>query len=225
MSEVEILKNISFNLTVRTLLKYLKLKYSKEQERILENLIKSSKNLIKPKIIYKVASAKKEKDILLVDKVPLKSKILIKIIQSGKVFPYIATIGKELEESISLNQDMLERYYLEKIADAALSHLLEFFEDYLKKVYNLKQLSHISPGSLPEWPITYQREIFSFFPDTEKTLGINLTHNFLIIPRKSISGIFFPTEKKFYTCSLCSRENCINRKVPYNSKIRDKFLK
>ena len=56
-----------------------------------------------------------------------------------------------------------------------------------------------------------------------KIIGVNLTDSFLMIPRKSISGIYFPTEIKFYSCQLCPRERCIGRKAPYDSKLAKNY--
>jgi hypothetical protein len=44
---------------------------------------------------------------------------------------------------------------------------------------------------------------------------VRLTESMLMIPRKSVSGIFFPSEEGFVACQLCERENCPSRKAPF----------
>jgi len=45
---------------------------------------------------------------------------------------------------------------------------------------------------------------------------VRLTESLLMIPRKSASGIYFPTEVSFSSCQLCPRERCDNRKAGYD---------
>jgi hypothetical protein len=76
----------------------------------------------------------------------------------------------------------------------------------------------MSPGSLEDWPITEQPKLFSLFGDTEKSIGVKLTASLLMIPRKSISGILFPSEEGFVSCRLCPRENCPSRKAEFDEE-------
>jgi len=38
-----------------------------------------------------------------------------------------------------------------------------------------------------------------------------------MIPRKSSSGIYFPTEIPFFACQLCLKEDCPSRKAAYDA--------
>jgi hypothetical protein len=86
----------------------------------------------------------------------------------------------------------------------------------LEEQYGLGPLSSMSPGSLEDWPITEQTKLFSIFGDTERLIGVRLTDSMLMVPRKSISGILFPSEEGFVACQLCGRQRCPGRKAPYN---------
>lgn len=44
-----------------------------------------------------------------------------------------------------------------------------------------------------------------------------------MVPVKSVSGIFFPTEIKFESCQLCPREVCISRRAPYTPLLVNKY--
>ncbi|MBE0616995.1 MAG: hypothetical protein IH608_03570 [Proteobacteria bacterium] len=47
-------------------------------------------------------------------------------------------------------------------------------------------------------------------------MGVRLTDSFLMIPRKSLSGLIFPSERPFVSCRLCDRRDCPGRQVPYD---------
>ena len=98
-------------------------------------------------------------------------------------------------------------------------HLHTYLEDYLARKYALGQMSRMSPGELEDWPVTQQIELFSLFGNAEDLIGVRLTEKFLMVPLKSVSGIYFPTEIKFESCQLCPRERCISRMAPYSPEL------
>jgi len=69
------------------------------------------------------------------------------------------------------------------------------------------------------------RDRFSIFGDTQEIIGVRLNDSLLMIPRKSVSGIYFPTEIKFYNCQLCPRQKCIGRQAPYDPKLTESYAK
>ncbi len=86
-------------------------------------------------------------------------------------------------------------------------------------------MSRMAPGSgaADVWPITQQKELFSIFGNVEDLIGVKLTDKYLMIPIKSVSGIFFPTKCKFESCQLCPRERCVGRKAPYDPDLVKKY--
>ncbi len=81
----------------------------------------------------------------------------------------------------------------------------------------------MSPGSLNDWGIEEQSPLFSILGDVETAIGVRLNESFVMVPNKSLSGIYFPTEIQFYSCQLCHRENCPTRKAPYDEKLAREF--
>lgn len=136
----------------------------------------------------------------------------------GRVFPVVMTVGPRLEE-VADRSDMLERYYLDGIANLILAEARLQFIRHLCARFGLEKLSWMSPGSLQEWPIEQQRPLFSLLPGVEDRLGVRLTESCLMLPRKSVSGIYFPSETTFFSCRLCPRERCENRKARYNQAL------
>jgi len=77
----------------------------------------------------------------------------------------------------------------------------------------------MSPGSLADWPITQQTQLFTLLGDVEGAIGVQLTDSFLMVPMKSVSGMHFPTEISFHSCSLCPRKECPGRSAPYDEHL------
>jgi len=191
----------------------------------LPQLIKKAEPLIKPKVIYKVSYIEsKGKDEVVIEGVKFSSKVLRKNLDSvERVFPFIITIGPDLENYASGCNDLLRQYYLEGLADMALGNAALYLERLLKRRFGLTGLSSMSPGSLEDWPITQQKALFSLLGETEKLAGVKLTEHMLMIPRKSISGIYFPTRVSFLSCQLCPRKDCPSRKAGYDRNLRKKY--
>jgi len=133
-----------------------------------------------------------------------------------KVFPFIMTVGAELEAAAAASGDLLQQYYLEEAANLILEGGAAWLAGRLGERWGLGALSAMSPGSLEDWPITEQPKLFSLFGDTRRLVGVELTESLLMLPRKSISGIFFPSEEGFLSCRLCERASCPGRKAPYD---------
>jgi hypothetical protein len=81
----------------------------------------------------------------------------------------------------------------------------------------------MSPGSLEDWPIEEQSPLFSILNGVEEYTGVGLAENFLMIPRKSVSGIYFPTETEFYSCQLCIKERCPGRRAGYSEEVAREY--
>ena len=194
----------------------------------LDELIGLAQGLIKPRAVFDVAyTGAKGEGTVEVAGITFESPILRKNLDgANKVFPYIITIGPELERAASAQNDLLKQYYLEEMANIALEGAAAWLGGQLEARYGVTGLANMSPGLLEDWPITEQTKLFSIFGDTEGAIGVRLTDSMLMLPRKSISGILFPSEEGFVACQLCERERCSGRKAAFdisaarNSKAR-----
>ncbi len=224
---MEVLSNIPIEFDLEKILKFFKLngETQTKQKKLIKELINLAINLINPRVVYEIAFVENKTDTTVdIGKVQFKSRVLRENLgKLERVFPHIVTIGRKLENKAALMNDLLKQYYLEGIADLALHYTRRYLERHLKREYKLGQISNMSPGSLKDWPITQQKELFSIFNNTQKIIGVSLTDSFLMIPRKSVSGIYFPTEIKFYSCQLCPRKVCFGRKAPYDPKLAKSY--
>jgi len=186
----------------------------------LDRLIALAQGLIDPRSVYAVAfvGARGEGSVEVAG-VMFQSPLLRRILEaSNKVFPYIITVGLELERAAAAQGDLLRQYYLEEMANIALENAAAGLAARLEEQYRLGPLSSLSPGSLEDWPITEQTKLFSLLGDTERLVGVRLTDSTLMVPRKSVSGILFPSEEGFVACQLCDREHCPGRKAPWQKQ-------
>ena len=134
--------------------------------------------------------------------------------------PTSARPGVELQGwADSYADDMLAGFYADAINQAVLKSAFGGFINHLANAYSLTNPSAMNPGSLGDWPINQQRPLFDLLGDVEGTIGVHLKESFLMVPTKSVSGILFPTEESFASCQLCPRDNCPNRRAPYDPEL------
>jgi len=76
-------------------------------------------------------------------------------------------------------------------------------------------VSCFSPGSGTGrlFGIEQQRVLFEIL-DPKKNIKVELAPSFLMVPRKSVSGIYAVTRQEYFACQYCPRERCQNRKNP-----------
>ena len=140
-----------------------------------------------------------------------------------RVFPFVATCGIELDAVPVGPSDLMASYCMDTIRMLALQTARREMERHLKSVYATGQLSRMAPGSLADWPLQEQKPLFALLGDVEGRIGVKLTDRMLMLPIKSISGIYFPTEVRFESCQLCQRPNCPGRRTPYDAAAAVKF--
>jgi hypothetical protein len=188
-------------------------------------LVQEAQAIARPRALYGVAyvDSRGESNVV-IDGTRFDSRVLrVNLEKVHRVFPFLVTCGTELHEWAAAQEDILQRYYADEIAEAALRQALGVLREHLNERYRLGRTSTMSPGSLPDWPIQAQRPLFALFGDTERLLGVRLTDSLLMVPSKSVSGIRFPTEQTFASCQLCPREGCPSRQAPYDVALYEKY--
>jgi hypothetical protein len=188
------------------------------RHELLQRLLASAQDLLQPRAAFQSIYVKeKTEDGVVIDGVSFRSRVLRRNLEGvGRVFPFVMTVGEAFDRTIDQTCDLLEKYLLDEIGNLALMAARRRFEDHLCSTFALKKISCMTPGSLADWPIEEQKNLFSLLSGVEPMLGVRLTESLLMIPRKSFSGIYFPTEVSFSSCELCHRERCDNRKAGYD---------
>ena len=221
---MEIFKDISITLQPEEIRKKLHMRQGSEDDEV-QSLIEAAQPLINVGAAYKVCYIEKKlEDAVEIDGIRFKSRVLRKNLDKvERVFPYVITIGDRLMEKARTFDDVLRQYYFDTIGIVALTAARKYFEDQLRSRYALGGMSRMSPGSLADWPIEEQRLLFSLLGDVEASIGVKLSVSLVMIPQKSISGIYFPTEISFYSCQLCPRKRCPSRQTDYNKEMAREY--
>ena len=193
--------------------------------QVLKDLVETAQPLVKPKVLYKVCyiEEKREQGVT-IESLYFNSRVLRKNLdQIERVFPFVITIGSRFSEQLEAGGDLLEKFYLDTIGNVALNQVRLELKNRLKSEYAIEKTAFMAPGSLPDWPIDQQRPLFELLGDVEGSIGVKLTESLLMLPAKSVSGIYFPTATSFFSCQLCPRERCDSRKAKYNEKLAQDY--
>jgi hypothetical protein len=221
---MEILETIPVELNMEQIKR--RLHISRDQDlKLAKELVEFSHGLFDAKAIYKIGYIdEKFEESVTVDGLPFKSKVLRKNLDEvERVFPYVVTIGPKFETEMRDCPDLLKKYYLDIIGTLALTSARKHLEKHLKSKFALEKMSFMSPGSLADWPIEEQRPLFDLLGDVQNKIGVQLTDNFLMLPGKTVSGIYFPKEVSFFSCQLCPRKECMGRKAAYSEELAKEY--
>ena len=191
----------------------------------IQPLIDVAVQLSEPRALYDVRYIEEKfEDGVIVTGRRLKSRVLRKNLdQVERVFPFVITLGSKLGEKQAASTDLLENFYLDTIGNIALTSARKQLERHLKSQFALEKISSMAPGSLADWPIEEQAPLFKLLGDVDATIGVTLTDSLLMLPAKSISGIYFPTEVSFFSCQLCPRQRCESRKAKYDPGLAEQY--
>ncbi len=222
--EPVIIDHIPFQIDLENLKKTLHIKESSPFLKDLLSLVGEAEKIGRPKALYRMAFIDgKGEDYVAVEGVKFKSRILrVNLEKAQRVFPYLVTCGLEMENWANQISDVLKRFWAETIKEMAMRFAHTVMEEHLTGHYKPGKLSRMSPGSLADWPIQEQRPLFKILGNTEDMVGVRLTESLLMVPTKSVSGMRFPTEESFESCQLCPREECPNRRAPYDPDLYDR---
>ena len=220
---MEVLDSIPFRLDPNEVME--RLHGRDEMAESVRELVEEARTVARPKAVYRISYVEdKNRDSLTIDGTRFTSRVLrINLDSVWRVFPYIATCGRELDELPIPSDDLVRAYCLDAIKRMVLTSAVGYLRDHLAGRYLPGEMSRMSPGALEDWPITQQKELFSLFGDVEGLIGVRLTESFLMVPVKSVSGVLFPSQVRFESCQLCPREVCEGRKAPYDPALAEAY--
>lgn len=219
-----ILDNLPISINMDLLFKRLNIEQEDDDAETIRKMVGEAVSLGKPKAIYGPAYIESRgDDYVVIEGEKFTSRVMaVNFEKAHKVFPFIATCGAELENwSRSIN-DMLEQYWADQIKELSLFSAIEGLNVHMRDNFLSGETSAMNPGSLEDWPIKEQAGIFRLLGDTKKSIGVELTDSYLMLPVKSVSGIVFPREGSFESCQLCPREKCPGRRAPYDRELYDR---
>ena len=191
----------------------------------IQPLVDIAMGLIEPRALYEVRYIEEKlEDAVMVTGRRLKSRVLRKNLdQVERIFPFVITLGSKLGEKQTASSDLLENFYLDTIGNVALNSARKQLKRHLESQFALEKISSMAPGSLADWPIEEQAPLFKLLGDVDASIGVKLTNSMLMLPAKSISGVYFPAEVSFISCQLCPRKRCESRKAKYDEKLAGEY--
>ncbi|HMA85915.1 MAG TPA: hypothetical protein VKN73_09445, partial [Desulfosalsimonadaceae bacterium] len=141
---MKIIDNLQWRMNTAEIQKRLHLEADSREWQEVEAMADQAAALIRPKCAYKACYVQeKEDDAVIVEGVRLESRVLRKNLESAeRVFPFVITIGAELEEAARARDDYLEQYYMDTIANVALQDAIQNLRARLQDQYQIDKLSY-----------------------------------------------------------------------------------
>ncbi|HPJ22861.1 MAG TPA: vitamin B12 dependent-methionine synthase activation domain-containing protein [Clostridia bacterium] len=146
------------------------------------------------------------------------------LMEVNRVFPFVATCGRELYEWARGIDDVFIQYWADHIMEVTLRNAIAHLYDTVRTAYGVSKIASMNPGSLDGWPIEQQVELFELLENKNRDLGVELTESFLMVPQKSVSGILFKSKSGYTNCKLCEMVNCPSRRAPFEPGLREKLM-
>lgn len=191
----------------------------------IDKYLERTTQIITPKVIYTGRSIKAvEGNRVHLDdhQPPLNShKISQTLKKSKKIIFFITTLGKKIDNEIRKLMHrgrMSDAYILDTMGSAAAERLTQTFQEQFGKSMcpqGMRTTLRFSPGYC-DWNIKEQEKIFSVLDSS--SIGVHLTPKYMMVPRKSVSGIFgiehgeSASKKPFNPCDHCAMKHCSMRR-------------
>ena len=140
-----------------------------------------------------------------------------KLKDSPRVFLSVITAGTGLEKCGKLKNDSV---ILNMLNGALIYYAVTYVIGYMKEQFGFDGSSMLNPGSLPDWPIANNFQLFKMVGNPGE-IGVSLDEKGYITPWNSTSSIHFPGDG-YHNCSLCKKYDCIGRRAPFD---RDEYIR
>lgn len=225
---VQVVDHIPVKYDEEELWRELHMERLKGQKKEIASLIEESRGLVKPKAVYTYLEVIRISGdcVYLEGGDVLKGLILADMLKPGqKVAPYVVTIGPKLEDRVSelSRGNVFLSFVLDKIGD----HVLEIAEKNVKSLVEEAlggKVSAFGPGEgTGELFGIEQQEVLFRILQPYPRIGVRLTPNYLMIPRKSVSGVFAVTDEEYIACEYCPKE-CEDRKSAFKGEYRPRRI-
>jgi len=144
--------------------------------------------------------------------------------KSEQIVVFSLTIGAEMEtksKELLSSGDLVACYIFDAVASITVEACADALHEHIKEkmlLKNQKVTNRYSPGYC-NWKVIDQHLLFSLL--LENFCGIKLTDSALMLPIKSISGIFgIGVKVKYleYSCNDCNIKDCTYRTITERKK-------
>ncbi|MDY6842504.1 MAG: vitamin B12 dependent-methionine synthase activation domain-containing protein [Thermodesulfobacteriota bacterium] len=173
-----------------------------------------------PKAAFKILNVwTDDRFIHLNTEIMLKSKKLARVLSNcEKAAIFVSTLGLEIDQIIEENLEQCLHYstILDAAASVAAESTVQSLQNSIEDLLSQDESATMrySPGYC-DWPLDEQEKLFQIFP--KDPAGVSLSEDFLMSPKKSVSGIMGigPSEiveKCGNLCLGCMKAECPHRR-------------
>jgi hypothetical protein len=215
--EPVIVENVEIEVDLDKIRRKLKIKKNDPIDKDLINLYNDIKKVGKPKGIYSSV----EIDLIGENYIRTKDTILYSRILKENLkntrgfFPYISTIGTDLEKWYKNIEVISEQYISNIILQEICYKMKEIIIKDIKNNFHISNVSTMNPGTLKDWKLSERDKLLQLFKGVEKRIGVKTLNDNLISPTISVYGIVFEDFNDYNNCRLCTKENCPNRSADF----------
>ena len=224
---VQTLKDFEIEIDKSEVFRYLG--YGKDQRpnssisSLIDDEIEEAYELIEPQCFYQISNVKRvrQSKVLLEGPLVVTSDVLSKALsRCQEAALFVCTIGQHLEQRVTQLMDegrILKATVLDAIGSDAAEKTTCYLDDRVGELAASNDEAatlRYSPGYC-DWEISQQRVIFKAMNSTP--LGVELTDECLMLPRKSVSGLigmgqFDKRQARYSPCLFCTKTDCTSRR-------------
>jgi len=214
------LEDVAIKLDGEGLAKLLHIKEGSEDYTRFLDLHQEALEIADPGALYKpVFIEERGEDYIVCDGVKLSSRVLaVNVSPVYRIFPFVATSGAKLEawwKEKKDGGDSIINYWAGSIKGFILLSTINCLAEHIKERYATGYIARMNPGSIDDWPISEQKQLFEIIGDVS-SIGVKLKDDNFMSPDATVSGLWFPSEVRFESCQLCPMEHCPGRSAPFD---------
>jgi len=190
---------------------------------LIDEYVENAYYLIEPSYscVIRDINLVQDSHVVIEGEIVFESKVIAPLLeQCEKAAVFLVTIGEHLEEMAHrLAEDglIVQATVLDAIGSVAAEGVADYVQGKIKETANNQGLvisQRFSPGYC-DWDISQQRTVF--WAVSGDSMGIHLTDGYLMIPRKSISGVIgigprYGNVENYNPCRTCDKHDCQGRR-------------
>ncbi|MFW6381778.1 MAG: vitamin B12 dependent methionine synthase, partial [Bacillota bacterium] len=167
MPKISIINNIPTEIDEQRLVRRLKIREDDMED--FRDMLAETRKIARPRGMYAQANIdQRDRGQVIIEDLKFDSKVLeVNLEQAYKVFPYIVTVGTELERWSEGIKGVLKKYWADSLKEEVLRNARNYLLERLDETYSLQDTADMNPGSLKDWPIDEQKKLFKLLGDPE----------------------------------------------------------
>jgi len=187
----KVFEKYPFSYDMESLDKELHLRGNEAMLDILEAIYKMVEKITRPKAIYFEARiTEKTDESVKINGVPFESQLLRGYVNQGDpVFPYIVTVGTELDDYAKTLKDPMKLFMIDEVMNLLVNTGKVFVADRVKEATGWQSVQDYVPGNGEEWSTVEQKRLFDLFAGETAKIGVTLGDNYFVLPGRSTIGV------------------------------------